>query len=260
VKVALRSMDIRLSLAGRTVQDGFLTPGMFHVTEPSVPTHCLFRGPYNVMHLHIPNDLIAECAREMLGREVAVFYSHAKPAADPTVERLARALLAANLVDGSLARLYADCIGIATVARLVTVALRGTSSRQGKVSRLARWRLKRTIDYVDAHLAEPMTLAEIASVAGLTRMHFAAQFRAATGLRPHEYLLRRRVERAQDMFARTSMSIVDVALSVGFQNQSHFTRIFKRFVGEPPQSWCQSIDVERPVSTGGDCSCNARRR
>jgi hypothetical protein len=64
-----------------------------------------------------------------------------------------------------------------------------------KVSVLARWRLKRAIDYFEAQIGKPVSLAAASSSAGLSPMHFAAQFRAATGLRPHEYLLRRRVAR-----------------------------------------------------------------
>jgi transcriptional regulator GlxA family with amidase domain len=111
------------------------------------------------------------------------------------------------------------------------------------VGELARWRLKRAIDYVEAQLDKPVSLADLASSAGLTRMHFAAQFRAATGLRPHEYLLRRRIERAQEMLAGTGMSLVDVALSVGFQTQAHFTSVFKRYTGQPPRAWCESRAV-----------------
>jgi transcriptional regulator GlxA family with amidase domain len=108
------------------------------------------------------------------------------------------------------------------------------------VAELARWRLKRAIDYVEAQLDKPVSLADVASSAGLTRMHFAAQFKAATGLRPHEYLLRRRIERAQEMLVGTDMSLVDVALSVGFQTQAHFTSVFKRYAGQSPRAWRES--------------------
>jgi AraC-like DNA-binding protein len=102
---------------------------------------------------------------------------------------------------------------------------------------LANWRLRRAVEYIDAHLSQPVTLADIASAAGLSRMHFAAQFKSATGLRPHEYLLRRRVERAQEALLSDGASVVDVALSVGFQSQPHFTTIFRRIVGQPPHAW-----------------------
>jgi AraC family transcriptional regulator len=240
VKIVLRSMNFRLSAAGRTVQDGVVLPGMFHVTESAAPVRCLFRGPYDVLHLHVPNNLIAECAGGMPRHQMAVLCSPANPARDPMVERLGRALLEADQVGGSFGPLYADCISIAIVARIVAAACRNGPFERPKVAELARWRLKRAIDYVEARLAEPMSLADLASATGLTRMHFAAQFRAATGLPPHEYLLRRRIERAQEMLVGTGMSVVDVALSVGFQTQSHFTSVFKRFVGQPPRAWRQS--------------------
>ena len=67
-----------------------------------------------------------------------------------------------------------------------------------KVSALAKWRLKKAADYVEAHLDESIRLADLAGAVGLTRMHFAAQFRAATGLRPHEFMLRKRVRPRED--------------------------------------------------------------
>jgi AraC-like DNA-binding protein len=110
--------------------------------------------------------------------------------------------------------------------------------RRGRsCSPLPAWRLKRTFAHIEANLAETVTLADLAGAAGLTRMHFAAQFRAATGVRPHEFLLRRRIERSQELMQRTNDTLVEVALGVGFQTQAHFTTVFKRFVGETPQRW-----------------------
>jgi AraC family transcriptional regulator len=243
VKIVLRNTNIRFSVSGRTLQDGVTTPGTVHVTEPAVPVHCLFRGPYDVLHLHVPNNLIAECARDMMGRPVLVLCSKGVPRKDMVVDSLARALLEADRVGGSLGQLYADCISIAIVARLLASANRLATCERPKAGELARWRLKRAIDYVEARLDKPVSLADVASSAGLTRMHFAAQFRAATGLRPHEYLLRRRIERAQEMLLGTGMSLMDVALSVGFQTQAHFTSVFKRYAGQPPRAWRESRGV-----------------
>jgi AraC-like DNA-binding protein len=97
--------------------------------------------------------------------------------------------------------------------------------------------VKRAIDYIDAHLSEQLSLSDIAQSAGLSRMHFAAQFRAATGMRPHEFLLRRRVERAQTLLMRPRLTSLDVAISTVFRSQAHFTTVFKRLVGETPARW-----------------------
>jgi hypothetical protein len=69
VKIVLRTTDTRFSAPGRTVQDGVATAGMFHITESAVSARCVFRGSYDVLHLHLPNDLIAECARDTFGRD-----------------------------------------------------------------------------------------------------------------------------------------------------------------------------------------------
>lgn len=116
------------------------------------------------------------------------------------------------------------------------------------VRALQKWRLKRVIDYIDAGMSSKITSRDLAVVAGLSRMHFASQFRAATGLRPHEFLLHRRVRRAADLMRDTSMTIMEIALTVGFQTQAHFTTVFKRFAGCTPRHW--RVGNHMPPRTG----------
>ena len=237
VMVVMNTANIRFSVDGATIHDGVAMPGMFHVTAPGVRVSCLFRGPHELLHLHVPNALIEE-----YDRTVANTFAAAKTGLrkDQMVERLARALLGGEQIGGALGGHYADCVSAAIVMRLLTSAEREAPQTRPRVAELARWRLRRAIEFVEANLANSISTSDISAAAGLTRMHFAAQFKAATGLRPHEYLLRRRVERAQEMLVQTGMSVVDVALSVGFQSQSHFTVVFNRFVGRPPHAWRQS--------------------
>lgn len=102
---------------------------------------------------------------------------------------------------------------------------------------LLKWRLKRVLDYIEANLSEPITLPNLAAAAGLSRMHFASQFRAATGLRPHDFVMCRRIERAQALLRDPALPLVEVALSVGFQTQAHFTTVFRGLVLETPGRW-----------------------
>ena len=116
-------------------------------------------------------------------------------------------------------------------------AATGRQSGGRRTQPLQKWRLKRLVDYIDNHLGDKINLLDLAAVAGLSRMHFASQFRVATGLRPHEFLLRRRIRRAEELLQNGTMTIVEIALSVGFQTQAHFTTVFKRFVGHTPRQW-----------------------
>ncbi len=128
--------------------------------------------------------------------------------------------------------IFADAMRIAILLRLMRA-----EEPEPDSGALPAWRLKRVFRHIEENLAEPITLHGMAAAAGLSRMHFAAQFRAATGLRPHDYLLRRRIERAQGLLREEGAVLVDVALSVGFQTQAHFTTVFKRVCGETPHRW-----------------------
>ena len=187
-----------------------------------------------------------EAIREQVGPGEVVI-ADPRFAQDPIIERLARALLAMEEVGQGLGALYAQAVCVALVTRLIALCrLRGlpaTNSR-GKAA-LPKWRLRRVVEHVDTHLARGIRLADMAATAGLTRMHFAAQFRRATGARPHEYVMRRRIERAQEMLRDSNLALVDVALGVGFQTQAHFTTVFKRFAGVTPHRWRQAIANDR---------------
>lgn len=113
----------------------------------------------------------------------------------------------------------------------------GEADNRRSVQALQKWRLKRVVEHVDTNLSSKVSLLDLAAVAGLSRMHFASQFRVATGLRPHEFLLRRRIRRSEELLRSSPMAIVEIALAVGFQTQAHFTTVFKRFVGCTPRLW-----------------------
>jgi AraC family transcriptional regulator len=91
--------------------------------------------------------------------------------------------------------------------------------------------------FIDANIDERITLEVLARVAGMSRMYFAAQFRAATGQSPRGYLTFRRITLARGMLRDPVRPIVDIAMDVGFQTQSHFTAVFKRIVGTTPACW-----------------------
>ncbi len=181
-------------------------------------------------------------------------------AGDPVLRRLSRALEEIEsdpaATTGEFGGLYADALRLAIVARLagnesedlcrapLFTAPEPDAESEAPVretrrpkSGLPKWRFKRVAAYVEEHLSESVTLADMAAAAGLSRMHFAAQFRVLTGQRPHEYLLHRRIERARQMLIETRDPLVEIALAVGFQTQAHFTTVFRRFVGDTPYQW-----------------------
>jgi transcriptional regulator of acetoin/glycerol metabolism/AraC-like DNA-binding protein len=94
--------------------------------------------------------------------------------------------------------------------------------------------MRRVREHVEAHLSESMDLAELAAIAGLSLYHFARAFKQSAGVAPHHYLVRRRVERAQEMLARSELPLSEIALATGFSDQSHLARHFRQMLGITP--------------------------
>jgi AraC-like DNA-binding protein len=239
VGVSLRSTDITFLQDGRLAYEGRVMPGMFQVTSPGHSARAVFHSACDVLHLYVPQSLLDACHREVSGGGVeSMMIDDPVISHDPCIERLGQALLLADEAFTAFGRMYVDSINLALVSRLLElrsrVPLRPVKERK---SALPKWRLKRAVEFIDAHLSDTIGLEDVASAAGLTRMHFAAQFRVATGLRPHEYLLRRRIECAQQLLSDEDYSLLDAAQLAGFRSQAHFTTVFKRVVGATPKRW-----------------------
>jgi AraC family transcriptional regulator len=100
---------------------------------------------------------------------------------------------------------------------------------------LPRAKLRAVVEYVEEHLDASPTLEQMAAVARLSPYHFARQFKAATGLPPYQYVIARRVERAQQLLRQgRDISLAEVAARAGFSDQSQFSQHFKRLVGVTP--------------------------
>ncbi|WFU26875.1 helix-turn-helix transcriptional regulator [Bradyrhizobium sp. CB1717] len=166
---------------------------------------------------------------------------HDAPSDDPVLQSLSEALLAVERMQEAHTALCADALRLAVLARLFALRSEGEPQPAERGERpiqgLQKWRLKRVLDYIDNHFCRKIALADLAAAAGLSRMHFAAQFRTATGCRPHEFILRQRIRRAKDLLRDCEMPIVEIALAVGFQSQAHFTTTFRRFTGNTPSRW-----------------------
>ncbi|MFE1599824.1 helix-turn-helix domain-containing protein [Methylobacterium sp. ID0610] len=133
-------------------------------------------------------------------------------------------------VDGLTAALAAHLIANYTIDRWKpSTAPRGLDTR----------RLKRVLDYIDAHFAEPISLDRLAAEACLSPFHFSRLFRKATGLTPHRYLTDRRVRAAREALALDRSSLLEIASKTGFGSQENFIRVFRKSTGLTPGEFRQ---------------------
>jgi AraC family transcriptional regulator len=239
IGICLRNTRLRLTREGRSVFDGPMSAGTVYVGAPSRQLSAQFDAPFDFLHLHISSSYFP-MQGEATPSEAAADLNDLVLRRDALAEQLARALVQdADAADKQFAR----CIGQTLATHI------GRAERVGtRVNALPKWRLKRVEEYVRMNFDRPLGLADLAKVAGLSRMHFAAQFRAATGYRPHEYLLHQRIEHAKSLLADGGTPIVEIALAAGFSTQPHFTTVFKRITGKTPACWRHISRIEKASS------------
>jgi transcriptional regulator GlxA family with amidase domain len=102
---------------------------------------------------------------------------------------------------------------------------------------LSPWQVRKVMCHIEAHLDRTIRNEDLAALVRLNASHFGRAFRNSFGEPPHEYVIRRRVERAQGLMLSTDASLSEIALDCGLADQSHLTRLFRRIVGESPRAW-----------------------
>jgi AraC family transcriptional regulator len=154
---------------------------------------------------------------------------------DAEIEEICRRLYREVSLDGMADRLCIESL----VMRLAMSVLRRHSRVSGATtippsSGLTRSQARRVLEYIETNLSREVTLREMAGIVDLSPYHFARMFKQSMSTAPHRYVLERRVERAKTMLRTTGASLIEIGLSTGFCDQSHFTSTFHRIVGATP--------------------------
>jgi len=113
-------------------------------------------------------------------------------------------------------------------------------------------RLRRVTEHIREHLDERLTLGRLGTVAYMSPYHFARLFQRTTGMPPHQFVVRTRIERATSLLAAPGMSIAGISRSVGFRTPSHFTTVFRRLMGVTPRAYRARLGGGAPRGVGGE--------
>ena len=101
--------------------------------------------------------------------------------------------------------------------------------------------MKTAIAYINERLDQNLSLAEIAAVVQMSPHYFASLFKQSTGLAPYQYVTQCRIEKAKQLLRQSDLAIVDICQQVGFQSQSHFTNVFRRYTTITPKTYRDSL-------------------
>ncbi|MEZ0365916.1 helix-turn-helix domain-containing protein [Mycobacterium sp. pUA109] len=188
-------------------------------------------GDLNTIHANLATEQVDQAAG---GRRVELLPRLGPH--DPMVEQLLLAMDAVLKVDRPTARTYVDHLTAMLAAHLAhRYNLTGTMALSAPVAAaLDQRQLDHVIDVMKLRLAEPIPLADLAAVAGLSTSQLTRRFKTATGLTPHRYLVRLRLAQAVRELRTSDRAIADIATSCGFSHQEHLTRTMRMQTGTTP--------------------------
>ena len=227
---------IQERLAGR---QGHLGTGNVVILPAGAPTtwHLEREGEVRHLHLYLSPTLLQQIATSADIDPDTVEFVDTLGMFDPRIETIALSLLSELRSEGLGGRLYVE-----SLANILGIHLlrQHSSVKQPSLPRsvgLDRATLRRVSTYIEEHLAEDLSLSELAAVAYLSPYHFARLFKASTGSAPHQYVIGRRIERAKLLLSTTNWSLAVIAHAVGFAHESHLALHFKRLTGLLPSSY-----------------------
>jgi AraC family transcriptional regulator len=210
--------------------------GSISVVPAGTTARWRWSGRKDSVHIYLEPDLVARVAAEAFGLDPARLTVQALDGLDLPHLRAAMWAVDAELTNGGAGgRLAAESLANVLAVQLIRHVLAPRRLERGRDGTLPRGRLRAVVEYLEEHLDAAPSLAQLAAVARLSPYHFARQFKRATGLPPHQYVIARRVERVKQLLrAGTDLSLAEVAAYAGFSDQSQFCQHFKRLVGVTP--------------------------
>lgn len=217
--------------AGRVERGGTRLHGQFCVVPAGSSTRWTLSKPATSLLLRLSPASLGESAEAMGVRGQGIALAPAIHIRDAQVERIGWMMQAEDHDAYPGGRLFADSLATALAARLLALQLRPTAKPSHA---LPAWRLRRVVEYIEAHLDADLRLAELAVVAGCSPSHFKVMFKQATGVPVHRFVLERRVERARMRLLEGGANVTDIALETGFAHASHLARCMRRLLGVSP--------------------------
>ncbi len=199
--------------------------------------HLEHQGEIRHLHLYLSPPLIQKIAAEAGLNPDMVQFIDAFGVTDPQIETIALSFLSELRVGGLGGKVYAESLANLLVVHLLryhsSVKLPFIPHHVG----LPKTTLRQVIDYIEEHLAEDLSLSDLAATANLSPYHFARLFKVSIGLSPHQYVIHRRIERAKLLLSTTNWSLTTIAHAVGCASESHLALHFKHLTGLTPKQY-----------------------
>ncbi|HBB33962.1 MAG TPA: AraC family transcriptional regulator [Cyanobacteria bacterium UBA8803] len=222
-------------ILGKNSQIGFMFTGAVALCPMHTPQAIRWDRKTHILSLKLEQKLLHRHALEVLDTEEFELIPHLITQ-DALIHQIGLGLKAQLQTNDVNSRLYAESAATFLAVHLLQTYSTRKSIVQEYKSGLPQQKLRQVIEYIQEHLAEEISLNELADYLGISRYYFCRLFKQSTGLSPYQYTIQQRVERAKQLLLQGTLSISDIAIACGFTHQSHLNRHFKRLTGVTPKT------------------------
>jgi AraC family transcriptional regulator len=235
IQSAPRPIKFKRSLGGSSWTGTFQEGGSFIIPENIEHTaHTFTETEFIVLSLQ-PSQ-VNPIAHESVDPDRVEIIPRLQENNDPLIYGIGLGFKREIESNGLYGRLYVDLLTTTLSVHLLHQYSARKTVIKEYINGLSKYKLRQLIDYVDNHISDNLSLAELANVVGISQYYFSRLFKQSMGLTPHQYIIQCRVERAKQLLRRGDESIADIAHAVGFSDQSHLTYHFKRLLGITPKA------------------------
>jgi AraC family transcriptional regulator len=226
---------------GRPWVTNRIRKGSFFLTTGGAPYDVRWRAvtpePFESMLVFVELPVLQRALEEVFGDEATQARLRDASAFNDEGLNSLLGLLREELMRGRASPLFVEAIAQAVAVHLARSYGATDEEPHSSSPSLPGHKLRQLTDWMAEHAAEEFSLERLAAQAGLSRFHFQRLFKAATGVSPSRYHIDLRINEARKLLRETKMSVLDVALEVGYTDPSHFARLFRRETGLSPSEY-----------------------
>jgi len=240
ISLQLRDLPFHeLWLDGRRQPTGPYPKGAVSILDLEQNPAVFLPTPFDMLQFYLARADLDELSDDCGCRRIETL-SWPRGEVDPITDHIGRTFLPALEQPEQMSRLFLDHAAQALKTHFAHAygQMRPPQCIRGG---LAPWQERRSKELMNARIEEDISLAELASECRLSRSYFARAFKQTTGEAPHRWLMRRRVETAKRMLLQSDLPLSEIALAVGFADQSHLTKVFSKTVGATPGAWRRGL-------------------
>ena len=223
---------------GRCVAKTDVRAGATYLYDLKRDPRYVIDKPFHSLFFYLPRSVLGDIARQPgVPRIGELSYEPGVGHDDGVIRHIGASLQEGLRRPDETNQLFVDHMMLALTAHVAQTYGGLKPGAEPNRGGLAPWQVKRACDRLESDLAGKVALHQIAADLGLSVSHFSRAFRISTGLPPHQWLLRQRVKAAKQLMTVRDLPLSEIAMSAGFANQSHFTRVFSSMVGVSPGAW-----------------------